>query len=66
MPEQSQRHVSGTAAGIENGGLGLRKNGVEATCGAAPPEAVDVAGKDMIQQIVARGDAVEHLPYGIR
>ena len=64
MAQQGQGHVSRAAANVEDGGLGLREDCAKAARGATPPEAVDVAGEDVVQQVVARGDAVEHFPHG--
>ena len=62
MAEQgSQRHISSAAADVEDGCLRLRKNVAKTARGAGPPEAVNVAGEHMVEQVVSRGNAVRHL-----
>src|SRR5260370_30808388 len=61
---QGEGHVSGAAAKIENAGIGLGEGLRESAGGATPPQAVDVEGEHMVEQVVARSDRGKHLADG--
>ena len=54
-------HVAGAAAEVDNAGLRVFKDGAETAGGAPPPGAIDAAGEEMVEDVVAGGDVVEHL-----
>lgn len=64
--KKSEGHVAGPAAEVEDGGIGTREDMGETACGAPPPESVDVEGKDVIEEIVARRDRAEHVAHSKR
>src|ERR1700733_1696953 len=58
--QQRQRHIPGSTAKIQNLCVRLGQHLAKTACRPAPPDTVDVAGQDMVQQVVAGGDLVEH------
>ena len=58
---ERQGHVAGAAAEVENTCFRPREDLAEGACGAPPPGAINAARKDVIQDVVAVGDVVEHL-----
>jgi hypothetical protein len=61
MAEQRQSHIPGPAADVEDRRLRSREDSAESARRSPPPQPVNVTGQHMIQQVVAWGDAVEHL-----
>jgi len=63
-PQQSHRHIPGAAAQIQNLCVTPGEHLAKRTCRPPPPNPVNIAGEDMVQQIVAWGDLVEHGAHG--
>jgi hypothetical protein len=61
---QLQSQVGGAAAKVEGARAGRRQSRGERPRGAAPPDAVAVEREQVVEEVVARGDAGEHLPDG--
>ena len=61
MLVEGEGHVAGAAAQVEDDGLGTSKDGTHGAGGASPPEAVDARREQVVEQVVARSDGVEHL-----
>ena len=57
---QRQEQVAGAAADVQNQGAGPVQDGAEAAHGAGAPVAVDVEREEVVEKIVAAGDASEH------
>jgi hypothetical protein len=62
--QQGHGQVAGTAADVQHGGFRIGEYVTEIRGGATPPQPIDVGGEDVIEQVVARSDAVEHLLHG--
>jgi hypothetical protein len=58
---ESKSKIPGSAAEIENEGIGTVENGFQSPRSARAPEPIELQRKNMIEQIVARGDLREHL-----
>ena len=58
---EGKGHVAGTAAEVEDDGVWAGEDGAEGAGGATPPEAVDAGGEQVVEQVVARRNGVEHL-----
>ena len=58
---EGHQQVAGAAAEVEDAGLGTAQNGAHFGHGAGSPVAIDVEGEQVIGQIVAVGDASEHV-----
>jgi len=59
-PLERERQIASAAANIQNACAGLRENRRHSRHGAAAPMAIDIHRQQMVQQVVARGDAPEH------
>jgi hypothetical protein len=57
---ESESEIAGSAAEIEDEGVGPLENGPQTLRGAGAPEAIELQGKKMVEQIVARGDLRKH------
>ena len=57
---ESESEVTGSAAEIEDKGIGPVENGIQKSGGAGPPEPIELQGQQMVEQIVARCDLREH------
>lgn len=64
--QKGPRHVTGPAADIQNPGRRANQDMPKAAGCTPPPEPVDIAGEDVVQQVIARSNTVEHLPDGTR
>src|SRR5271167_2121481 len=62
---QRERHISGTAAEVENLRVGPAQHLGEGARSAVPPHAVNVHREQVVQQIVAWSNGGEHLANGI-
>jgi len=62
--QQRESHVAGAAADVEDARFGPHQNMQKTARRAPPPDAIHVAGEHVIQQVVARRDAVEHFADG--
>src|SRR6266404_1070004 len=63
---QSQRHVAGPTADIQDLGIRPLQNMAESSRRAPPPPTVDIGGENMIEQVVARRDLIKHLLHRLR
>jgi hypothetical protein len=63
---ESQSEIAGSAAEIEDEGLGPFENGPQTLRGAGAPKAIELQGKKMAEQIVARGNLRKHFADSIR
>ncbi len=61
--EEGKGHVARAAAQVEDEGVGPAQDVAEGAGRAPPPEAVDADGKEVIEEVIAAGDGVEHLLY---
>src|SRR5580658_10072986 len=59
---QFDENIAGAAAQVENAGLWTAENVLDALNEQLAPEAVDVKGEQMIQQIIAGRDTGKHAP----
>ena len=62
---ERKRHVAGSAAKVQHGGIAAAHDVAEAARGTPPPVAIDVERKNVIEQVIARRDAGKHLAHGI-
>ena len=65
-PQQRSGHVAGAAANVQHLRLRPRQNIPEAPRRPPPPRPVHIAREHMVQQVIARSNAVEHLPHQLR
>lgn len=66
---QGQHEIACSAADVEYSGIAARKNMRETAGQTFSPQGIEAQRKKMIQQVVTRGNAAEHLahfPRGIR
>src|SRR5712691_8604313 len=57
------RQVTRSTTKIEYTSISVKKNRPKMSCSAGAPEAIDLQGQQMVQQVVARGDLGEHLAH---
>src|SRR6266850_5874740 len=55
--------ISRAAAEIQNERIGPAENGAETFCCARAPKAIELQREEMIQQVITRSDAREHLAH---
>jgi len=63
--EERDGEIAGAAADVEDSGVGIGKRGAKGKSGATPPEAIDVCGEDVVEEVVAGRNGVEHLLHGL-
>jgi hypothetical protein len=64
LAAQSERHIAGPATQVENTGIRTPQDVPKTAGGAAPPHAVYVAGKHVVQKIVTGRDGGKHVAHG--
>jgi len=64
--EEGHGHVAGAAADVEDGRVRPGEDLAKAARRAPPPEPVNVGAEHVVEQVVARGDGVKHLPHSLR
>jgi hypothetical protein len=57
---ESESKITSSTAEIENQGIGAVKDGSQKFCGAGAPKAIELQGKKVVEQIIARGDLRKH------
>src|ERR1700760_3609749 len=60
---EGDHQVARAAADIEHARAGAFENVAHAADGTAAPEAIEIAGEEMVGEIVAAGDAAEHAAH---
>src|SRR5579863_1904927 len=58
---ESEGKVAGAAAEVQDARVGAAQDAIEPAGGAMAPVAVQRKGKEMIQEVVTRRDAAEHI-----
>jgi hypothetical protein len=64
--EEFDGERAGSAAEVDDAGVGLGESFAKGFCDAGPPAATGVGGEQLIEQVVAGGDGVEHFADGER
>jgi hypothetical protein len=60
FPVNRNRQVSCSTTEIKHAGLPVKEDRPKASCSPRAPEAIELQGKEMVQEIVSRGDLREH------
>ena len=58
---EGEGHVAGAAAEVEDDCLGAGEDGTDGAGGAPPPDTIYPCRQQVVQEVVARSDGVEHL-----
>jgi hypothetical protein len=60
---QRNRKISGAGTQVKDIRVLALQDMSKATGRSTPPEAIDIQRENVVQEIVARGDLIEHFPH---